>query len=86
MADTNDNPTPERLAELERENARLRAELAAAEARLNSERKALQTYILDSLPKTDEEMVRLLADSRPAEEVFAELEREFGPIRRRESA
>jgi len=35
MAETNGSPTPDRLAELERENAMLRAELAQTRTRLD---------------------------------------------------
>jgi septation ring formation regulator EzrA len=75
---TNDD----RVRELEAENARLRARLATVESKLKEEQRLLNTYILDTLPKTDDEMLQLLADSRPSEEVFAELEREFGPFPR----
>lgn len=84
MAETNGNPTPDRLAELERENARLRAELALSEARRAEERQLLDSYILDTLPRTDAEFAALIADSRPSDEVFAELEQEFGPFPRGE--
>ncbi len=72
------NPNDIRLQQLEAENARLREQLARTESRLKQEQSIIRTCISERLPKTDEEMLRLLSDSRPSCEVMSELEREFG--------
>ncbi len=84
MTEANGDPAPDRLAELELEIARLRAELAHSEARRAEERRLLDSYIRDTLPRTDAEFAALVADSRPSDEVFADLEHEFGPFPRGE--
>jgi hypothetical protein len=77
MAETNGNPTPDRLAELERENERLAAEVA----RVSQEKHALwQTLrvIAPGYVLTEAEMAAAMADPVPFSDIVAEAERITG--------
>ncbi len=53
MGETNGNPTPDRLAELERENARLHLELAKVTGLLSIEQRIHDAYAWSSPRKVD---------------------------------
>jgi hypothetical protein len=77
MAETNGNPTADRIAGLERENARLAAEVA----RVSEEKRALWQALRAVAPEcalTEAEMAAAMADPVPFSDVVAEAERIIG--------
>jgi predicted nucleic acid-binding Zn-ribbon protein len=70
--------TESRMKELERENARLRAELADLRSKHKQDRELMMAYMLEGMPRTREEFDRVRAESLPFDEVLRQLEQEFG--------
>lgn len=52
-----------RVRELERENARLRGEVAEARATAARDRELLAAFVLDGMPRDDEEFRRMVGES-----------------------
>lgn len=79
MADTNGDPTPDRLAQLERENARLREELDRVTSILGIEQRIHDAYALRELPLTIDEVRRVLGgEEYSITDLIAEVERDLG--------
>lgn len=68
----------QRIAELEAEVIRLRGELAASRQQHAVDRALLVAHIVDDMPKTEEEFLRLVREGRSLRELLDELEHEFG--------
>lgn len=79
MAETNGTPLPDRITELERENARLRDELAEARSRLDLERQILDAQMLRGVPLTPDGVERALTQGETLGEFLDRVERELGP-------
>jgi hypothetical protein len=78
MAETNGNPTPDRLAELELENAQLRAELNSVRTWYELEHRMLDAFSLREIPLTDEEIKRVMDGGKSISDILAEFESENG--------
>ena len=74
------------MRELERENARWRAELADVRTKYEQERDLLAAYLLDDMPHNEEEFRRMVAESGSFSDLLRELEAEFGVEPRRSAA
>lgn len=72
------DPLTRRVQELERENARLRAELAEVRAAAARDRDVLNALIRDDLPRTEAERREWEANDTSFSELLRGLEREFG--------
>ena len=67
-----------RVRELEKENARLQAELMESQAARTRDRDLLNAMILDDLPQNEEEYREFVAKSSPLSDLLREMEAKFG--------
>ncbi|MBX9584075.1 MAG: hypothetical protein K2X87_27565 [Gemmataceae bacterium] len=70
---------PSRLQELERENARLRAELAEVRAKHQLDRDLLLDYMLEGMPRTEEEFHRAVREGPTFGQLLDELIPQYRP-------
>jgi hypothetical protein len=68
----------QRIAELERELAALRAEHAALQERYKRDRALLDSYMLEGMPRSEAEYQEMVANARPFRELLDELEQKYG--------
>jgi hypothetical protein len=74
MGETNGDPTADRLAELERENARLRAELRSMRTWHDVDHLMLDAFALREIPLTSEELNRVMDSGMSLSDLIAEVE------------
>lgn len=67
-----------RIAELEAENERLRAENQRLSQRVLADSAIRDAYFLQGLPRNQEEYREMVANARPFRELMAELEKKHG--------
>jgi hypothetical protein len=66
--------TTDRIAELEAENTRLRAELAESRRLQELDRECLIAHIMDDFPKSEAEFLQLMQDGPTLKELLKELQ------------
>src|SRR5437764_2049630 len=68
----------QRVHELERENATLKADLAALQKRHDTDRDLLLSMIISELPQNEAEYQEMVAKSRSLSDLLREMETKFG--------